>query len=91
VHCYFDDIMGFTCSEFNGERLAIAEFNAEHQARKISPIYGLKYYLPPRYAQMEWSEEMYMAHIFDHDLYCRYDGLVRRPFDGGTNLRDPDR
>ena len=91
VHCYFDDIMGFTCSEFNGERLAIAEFNAEHQARKISPIYGLKYYLPPRYAQMEWSEEMYMAHIFDHDLYCRYDGLVRRPFDGGTNLRDFDR
>ena len=88
VHCYFDDIMGFTNSEFNGERLAIAEFNQFHEMRKISPIYGLKYFLPPRYAPGEWVEEMYMAHLFDHPCYGRYDGLVRRPFSGGTDLQD---
>jgi hypothetical protein len=87
VHCYFDDIMGFTNSEFNGERLAIADFNRAHEMRKISPIYGLKYFLPPRYAQAEWVEEMYLAHLFDHPCYGRYDGLVCRPFSGGTDLR----
>lgn len=88
VHCYFDDIMGFTNSEFNGERLAIAEFNSSHETRKVSPIFGLKHFLPPRYANQEWVDEMYMAHIFEHELYGQYDGLVRRPFSGGTNLRD---
>jgi len=88
VHCYFDDIMGFTNSEFNGERLAIAEFNRTHEMRKISPIYGLQYFLPQRYAQAEWVGEMYMAHLFDHPCYGRYDGLVRRPFSGGTDLRE---
>lgn len=87
VHCYFDDIMGFTNSEFNGERLAIAEFNRTHEMRKISPIYGLQYFVPSRYAQSEWVGEMYMAHLFDHPCYGRYDGLVRRPFSGGTDLK----
>lgn len=26
IHCYFDDIMGYSYSDFNGERLAISEF-----------------------------------------------------------------
>ena len=38
VHCYFDDIIGLTYSEFNGDRLAIAEFNDSHAMTKISPI-----------------------------------------------------
>ena len=88
VYCYFDDIMGFTYCEYTGERLAIAEFNAAQSTRKISPIYGLKYFLPPRFAHMEWAEEMYLAHIFDHDLYGHHDGLVRRPFGGSTDLRE---
>lgn len=88
VECYFDDIMGFTISEFTGERLAIAEFNRAHETKKISPIFGLKYFVPPPYASYEWVEKMYMAHIFDHELYGQYDGLVRRHFSGGTNLRD---
>jgi hypothetical protein len=88
VHCYFDDIMGFTISEFTGERLAIAEFNGSHETRKISPIFGLKYFVPRRYADYEWVEKMYIAHIFNHELYGNYDGLVRRHFSGGTNLRD---
>jgi hypothetical protein len=87
VHCYFDDIMGFTCSEYNGERLAIAEFNVSHTMRKLSPIYGLKYFLPSPHGQAQWAEMFYMAHIFDHELYGRNDGLVRRPFDGTTALK----
>ena len=32
IHCYFDDIIGFTHSDYTGERLAISEFNASrHQ------------------------------------------------------------
>ena len=77
VHCYFDDIMGFTCSEFTGERLAINEFNSKHPRRKISPIYGLKYFLSPAYAVEQWSEMFYLAHFFDHPLYGKTDGLTR--------------
>ena len=46
VHCYFDDIMGLSFSEFTGERRAIEEFNARHERRKIAQIFGLKYFLP---------------------------------------------
>jgi hypothetical protein len=77
VHCYFDDIMGFTCSEFTGERLAIDEFNSTHRLRKISPIFGLKYFLRPDHGAQQWSEMFYLAHIFDHPLYGQPDGLVR--------------
>ena len=76
VHCYFDDIMGFTFSEFTGERLAIAEFNGSHATRKISPIYGLRYYLPPPHDRSQWVESMYLAHLFDHPRYGEYDGLA---------------
>lgn len=87
IHCYFDDIMGFAYSNFTGERLAILEFNVSHSKRKISPIYGLKYFLPAPYDQAQWSELIYMAHIFDHDLYGHYDGLVKLHVGGGTDLQ----
>ena len=86
IHCYFDDILGFTCSEYNGERLAISEFNACHSTRKISPIYGLKHFLPESHARAVWAEMFFLAHIFGHKLYGCSDGLVKRPFDGGTEL-----
>lgn len=44
VFCYFDDIMGYGYNDFTGERLAIHEFNTEHALRKLSPIYGLKWF-----------------------------------------------
>jgi hypothetical protein len=77
VHCYFDDIFGSTYSEFTGELLAIAEFNAGHKMRKISKINGLTYLLPPRLPHQRWPEKFYLAHIFDHQLYGHYDGLNR--------------
>ena len=75
VHCYFDDILGFTFGDHVGERLAISEFNESHQMRKISPIYGLRYYVPARYSNWMW-EKQYMAHIFDHPLYGSSDRSV---------------
>jgi hypothetical protein len=75
IHCYFDDILGYTYSEFTGELLAIAEFNSGHTMRKISKINGLKYFLPARLAQGNWADKFYLAHIFDHASYGCYDGL----------------
>ena len=79
VQCYFDDILGFTFADFNGERLAIREFNDAHTQRKISPIYGSRFYVPARYINANWTEKLYMAHILDHPRYNDYDGLVRHP------------
>ena len=78
VHIYLDDILGLTFGDHNGERAAIGEFNANHKLRKFSPIYGLRHYLPWPLRSMGWIEMMYMAHIFDHPLYVRYDGLIRQ-------------
>jgi hypothetical protein len=74
IHCYFDDILGFSYSDFTGELLAIAEFNAAHEMKKISKIQGLQYFLPPGSPKM-WAEQFYLAHMFDHDCYSCYDGL----------------
>jgi hypothetical protein len=79
VHCYFDDITGFTYSEWNGERLAIAEFNAQHEQRKISPIYALRHYVPGHFANDRWVDNYFLAHIFDHPLYGVPDGLTPLP------------
>ena len=53
-----------------------ADFNAAHQMRKISPIYGLKYLLPAPYAHQMWVEQFFLAHIFDHTDYGHFDGLA---------------
>jgi hypothetical protein len=77
VHCYFDDITGFTYSDFNGERLAIREFNERNGLRKISSFYGLSHYVPSRCATDLWVEKMHLAHVLDHPLYGEPDGLTR--------------
>ena len=76
VHCYFDDIMGLSFSEFTGERRAIEEFNTRHERRKIAQIFGLKYFLPPKFSNQQWAEMFYLAHMFDHPLSDRPDGLT---------------
>ena len=77
IYCYFDDIIGFTYSEYTGERLAISEFNSSHDMRKISMLHGLRYQLPLPYSQEQWSEQFYIAHIFDHKLYGAKDLTFR--------------
>ena len=78
VLCYFDDILGLTYSDYNGERLAISEFNATHSMRKLSPLYGLKYYVPSQVRDRPWTERFYFLHIFDHSLYNHPDEM-RKP------------
>jgi hypothetical protein len=75
IYFYFDDIIGYSYSDYTGERLAIAEFNEAHDTRKLSPIYGLKHFVPPAYANAWWVDLLYMAHIFDHSLYGHPDEL----------------
>jgi hypothetical protein len=74
VHCFFRDVLACTIGDFNGDRLAISEFNEEHKDRKISKIYGLQYFLKPNVGR--WVEQSYMAHLFDHPLYANYDGQI---------------
>jgi hypothetical protein len=78
VHCYFDDILGLTYGDCNGERLAIAEFNAQHDMRKLSQIYGLRFFLPRQYSDSPWAEKFYMAHLFDHEAYGQKDLAIER-------------
>ena len=85
VHCYFDDILGYTFCDFNGERLAITDFNAAHSSRKVAAIPGIRYYVPERYANQMW-EKYHMLHIFDHQLYTCHDGSITAQ-DPGLALR----
>ena len=87
ILCHFDDILGFTYSDYNGERLAMDEFNAKHHMRKLSPVYGLRHFLPPEQALSPWVDNLYMAHLFDHVLYGRHDNLVKHSNSGETDLR----
>jgi hypothetical protein len=68
IQCYFDDV--FECGDFDGERLAIADFNAARTRRKISPIYQLRYRVPARTMEPapKW-DKYYLAYIFDHERY----------------------
>jgi hypothetical protein len=70
VFCYFDDVAGgpnFCYNEFTGELLAIAEFNAAHDHRKVARIAGLRHNFGSVPAR--WHEQMYVAHLFTHPHY----------------------
>jgi hypothetical protein len=71
VVCYFDDIVGFSHSDFAGERLAISEFNEQGATRKLSQLYGLRHVV---YQDRAWTEMMYMLHCFEHARYNDWDG-----------------
>jgi hypothetical protein len=70
--CYVDDIVGpdEAChNEYSGELLAIAEFNAAAEDRKIAKIYGLAH---KRIAPCSWADQMYVLHLFYHPQYNRF-------------------
>ena len=75
VHCYFDEIAGYTYSAYNGERLAIEEFNSAQKLRKVTPIYGLRHFVPSIDFFRKWPSCIYLGHVFDHPLYNQFDGL----------------
>lgn len=91
VICYFDDIMGHSYSDFTGERLAITEFNEAHEMRKLSPNYGLRYFVPRPFQQAMYWDGFYIAHLFDHPLYNKADSIKKAVYtdDKGRDYRLP--
>jgi hypothetical protein len=74
VFCHFDDVVGDDLelhSEYTGELLAIAEFNASHSDRKLARINGLVY---KRALAAEWNAKQYVLHYFSHPLYEKHIG-----------------
>jgi hypothetical protein len=45
--------------------------------RKLSPIYGLKFYVPPEAMHAAWPEQFYFMHLFDHPRYNNPDELCK--------------
>jgi hypothetical protein len=71
VCCYFDDILWpeDAChNEYVGERLAINEYNAQHECSKISKLTDLRWTQPHA---AEWHEQIYIHHDFRHPLYTK--------------------
>jgi hypothetical protein len=72
IPLYFDDLactdIGLM-SRFVGEYLAIDEFNAEHEDRKIGKIEQIEINRP---RVENWQGRMYAFHDFAHELYTKH-------------------
>jgi hypothetical protein len=64
VAVYLDDIGFDDTSPWNGELLAISEFNAENDKRKIAPFSLLR--ARRLFKNAGWIDRMFAAQIFDH-------------------------
>jgi hypothetical protein len=61
---YLDDIDHICSNQWAGELLAISEFNAANQLRKIAPfmlLRSLRIFKNP-----QWIDHIYIAHVHDH-------------------------
>ena len=75
VICYFDDISGSNLelyNEYTGERLAINEFNANSNSRKLSPVTYLDKLNRDYYGKNVFFHSIYSFHIFHHPMYNNY-------------------
>jgi len=61
---YFDDIVLANYSDWTGELLAINEFNAENQKRKIQQYRFLR--SRRLFKNARWIDQIYLLHLFDH-------------------------
>ncbi len=61
---YFDDIVLPTYNEWAGELLAMKEFNAEHEMRKIEQYRFLR--SRRIFKAARWIDQMFLLHLFDH-------------------------
>lgn len=64
VSMYFDDVGFFFANEWCGELAAIAEFNVEHEMRKIGSDRSLPGHRPKK--ADGWYSAMYVCHVLDH-------------------------
>lgn len=96
VPVYLDDVGMDGANPWNGELLAVSEFNATQEFRKIAPFTLLRSKRICKNAQ--WIDRMYAAHIHDHatrtpatakraqkalilNEYLRYKAPTRRPLE----------
>jgi hypothetical protein len=72
---YADDIFwndgGELYCEYNGEHLAINEFNAEHAEQKLAVARFLSAWSSAEY----WHHKIFVYHDFAHADYSRYVGI----------------
>ena len=61
---YLDDVAMDGANPWNGELLAVAEFNAAHALRKVAPFTLLR--SKRIFKNAQWIDRMYAAHIHDH-------------------------
>ncbi len=64
VLLYLDDIVIETANPWCGELLAVAEFNAENELRKIAPFPMLR--SRRMFKNPRWIDQIYLVHAFDH-------------------------
>jgi hypothetical protein len=72
---YFDDIVGdgvWLCSNYTGERRAIAEFNETRRTKKIAKNYHLRV----RYPYVWWTHQIYIYHIYHDFEHRRYNDFI---------------
>ena len=63
---YLDDIVLPSHSRFSGELLAVEEFNAAHQQRKIDQHRFLR--SQRIFKQARWIDQIFLLHVFDHPV-----------------------
>ena len=79
VVCYFDDIIGHTFTKFNGELLAIEEFNGKNPHRQLAVIRELRHFVRKSWREQGWPTQTYLMHSLEHPLYDAPDGTVVVP------------
>jgi hypothetical protein len=66
VCMWFDDVSFLFANDWAGELLAIAEFNEEHEVRKIGQDRSLPGRRPAK--AESWYPATYVCHVLDHEL-----------------------
>lgn len=84
IFCYFDDTMGGELelyNDFTGQRLSIDEFNRENDSVKL----GVPYYLSHSGYTGSWTEQVWVAHLFNHPKYNSFisDQVQQLPLQAG--------
>ena len=74
--CSFRSTVGKDYCDFIGETLAVSEFNAAHEMRKLSRIPGMSYFVPAEFNSF-WTQTIHSLHVFDHPLYNVPESLQR--------------
>lgn len=71
VFCYFDDTIGYELVPYNdytGERLAINEFNEQHETKKLC----VPYYLLASRLPQDWYHQIFIYNDFAHSDYNKF-------------------